>query len=53
LQNSEIQGQRHLNDRTRRDYQQKKRSAEFRKELLLKLPPTHPLRKDAQERGIL
>lgn len=48
LQNSDIQGQRHLNERTRRDYDHKKRSERFRKELLLKLPPTHPLRK-AQE----
>ena len=53
LQNSDIQGQRHLNERTRRDYDQKKRSAEFRKELLLKLPATHPLRKDAQQRGLI
>ena len=48
LQNSDIQGQRHLNERTRRDYEQQKRSAQFRKELLKNLPPTHPLRK-AQE----
>ncbi len=53
LQNSDIQGQRHLNQRTRRDYDQKKRSAEFRKELLLRLPSMHPLRKDAQERGLI
>jgi hypothetical protein len=53
LQNSDIAGQRHLNDRNRRDYVQKKRAAEFQKELLQKLPPGHPLRKDAQERGVI
>jgi four helix bundle protein len=53
LQNSDIQGQRHLDNRSRRDYAQKKRSAEFQKELLRKLPPGHPLRKDAEERGVI
>lgn len=53
LQNSDIQGQRHLNDRNRRDYAQRKRAAEFQKELLMKLPPGHPLRKAAAERGDL
>src|SRR5882762_1541618 len=51
LQNSEIQGPRHLNERTRREYTQKRRATEFRKELLRKLPPNHPLRKEAEERG--
>ena len=53
LQNSDIQGQRHLNERGRRDYDQKKRAGEFQKQLLGKLPPGHPLRKDAEERGII
>jgi four helix bundle protein len=53
LQNSEIAGQRHLNQRSRRDYDQKRRAAEFQKELLRKLPPGHPLRKDAEERGVI
>ena len=53
LQNSDIQGQRHLNDRTRRDYTQKQRASEFQKELLRKLSPGHPLRKDAVERGLI
>lgn len=53
LQNSDIQGQRHLNERSRRDYQQKKRATQFQKELLLKLPPGHPMRKDAEERGLI
>ena len=53
LQNPEIQGQRHLNQRTRRDYDQKSRAREFQKELLRRLPPEHPLSKDARERGII
>jgi four helix bundle protein len=52
LQNSDIPGQRHLNERTRRDYDRQKRSAEFQKHLLRLLPPGHPLRKDAEKKGI-
>jgi len=48
LQNSDIKGQRHLTDRTRQEDEQKKRAAAFRKDLLLKLPPGHPLRKEAE-----
>ncbi len=51
LQNSVIRGQRHLNQRTREETEQKKRAEKFRKENLLRLPPGHPLRKDAEERG--
>jgi four helix bundle protein len=53
LQNSEIKGQRHLNAGTRRQDDQKKRAEKFRKENLLRLPPGHPLRKDAEERGLI
>ena len=53
LQNSEITGPRHLTAKSRRDDEQKKRAAAFQKELLRKLPPGHPLRKDAEERGVL
>lgn len=53
LQNSDIQGQRHLNERTRRDFDQKKRATNFQQQLLRKLPPGHPLRKDAEERGLI
>ncbi len=53
LQNSEIKGQRHLSERTRRDYDQKKRATEFQKELLRNLPVEHPLRRDAVERGVI
>jgi four helix bundle protein len=53
LQNSPIQGQRHLNDKSRQADEEKKRSASFRKELLRKLSPSHPLRKQAEERGLI
>jgi len=45
LQNTEIKGQRHLSDKTRRQYDAGKRTDEFQQELLEKLPPDHPLRK--------
>jgi four helix bundle protein len=53
LQNSPIEGQRRLNDRTRHDYTQKQRAQETQRRLLRNLPVNHPLRKDAEERGIL
>lgn len=53
LQNSDIKGQRHLTDKSRRDEEQKKRAGDLQKELLRKLPPGHPLRKDAEERGLV
>jgi four helix bundle protein len=45
LQNSEIKGQRHLNDKTRRHYNAGKGAEEFQQELLERLPSNHPLRK--------
>jgi four helix bundle protein len=51
LQDSDIQGQRHLTQRMRREFTQKQRSTEFQKDLLRNLPPSHPLRKEAEERG--
>jgi four helix bundle protein len=45
LQNSDIKGQRHLNEKTRSSYNSKKESEDFQQELLNKLPPNHPLRK--------
>jgi four helix bundle protein len=45
LQNSEIKGQRHLNDKTRQSYHSKKELKEFEEELQQRLPPDHPLRK--------
>jgi four helix bundle protein len=53
LQNSDIKGQRHLTDKSRAEDDQKKRAEKFRKENLLRLPPGHPLRKDAERRGLL
>lgn len=53
LQNSDIKGQRHLNNQTRQADDQKKRAAAFQKNLLRKLPFDHPLRVDAQERGLI
>jgi four helix bundle protein len=51
LQNTDIKGQRHLNARSRREYTDKQRMTEFQKELIRKLPPGHPLRKEAEEDG--
>jgi four helix bundle protein len=45
LQNSEIKGQRHLNDKSRSSYHSKKDTEEFEKELQERLPSNHPLRK--------
>jgi four helix bundle protein len=53
LQNSDIKGQRHLTDKSREQYERDKSANAFRKRLLLNLRPDHPLRKDAQERGLL
>ncbi|HYG36292.1 MAG TPA: four helix bundle protein [Clostridia bacterium] len=53
LQNSAIKGQRHLNDKSRQEDEQRKRAVAAQKRLLAALPPTHPLRKDAEERGLL
>jgi four helix bundle protein len=53
LQNSDIKGQRHLNERTRREDDQKKRAAALQKDLLRKLPASHPLRRDAEARGVI
>lgn len=44
LQNSEIRGQRHLTESTRRQSDRQKRAAAFNQELISKLPATHPLR---------
>jgi four helix bundle protein len=53
LQNSDVKGQRHLTDQSRRLDEEKRRAESFRKVLLRKLPPDNPLRKDAQERGLI
>ncbi len=51
LQNSDIKGPRHLNTKTRQQSEHQKRAATLQKKLLLNLPPTHPLRRDAEQRG--
>jgi hypothetical protein len=53
LQDSPIEGPRHLNARARQEEAERKRAEEMRKVLLRKLPPGHPLRRDAEERGII
>ncbi len=50
LQNSEIKGQRHLNDRVRKEQDQKQRADAFQKRLLENLPANHPLRRQADEK---
>ena len=50
LQNSDIKGQRHLNERVRKEQGQKQRAATFQKKLLENLPANHPLRRAAEER---
>ncbi len=45
LQNSEIRGQRHLNDQSRKEYLSRKDAAAFERELMETLPPDHPFRK--------
>lgn len=53
LQNSDIKGQRHLNDKGRRESEQARRANSFRKDLLRRLPEGHPMRRDAEERGLI
>jgi len=53
LQNSDIKGQRHLTEKSRGYDEQKKRAALTQKDLLRGLPFDHPLRRDAEKRGII
>ena len=45
LQNSEIKGQRHLNKKSKANYELEKGAEDFQKQLRERLPPGHPLRK--------
>ena len=45
LQNCDIQGQRHLNEKTLRHYHKKQKAEAFEDELRASLPRNHPLRK--------
>lgn len=47
LQNSEIQGQRHLNNKVRAEDEQKQKAAALQKKLLANLSENHPLRRKA------
>lgn len=49
LQNSEIKGQRHLNDRVRSSAEHKRQAESFQKELLRRLPVHHPLRRQHEK----
>lgn len=53
LQNSDIKGQRHLNDKTRQAMEQKKRADACNLMLLRHLPAWHPKRKEAEEQGLI
>lgn len=53
LPNSDIQGQRHPTDKSRRATDRRKRATALQKELLRILPAEHPMRKDAEERGLI
>jgi four helix bundle protein len=53
LQNSKIPGQRYLTDRVRRQTEDQPRAADCQKRLLRNLPKEHPLRRDAEERGLI
>lgn len=50
LQNSEIKGQRHLTDRTRRETESKKRAVHFERSMMLALPASHPMRMEYERR---
>jgi four helix bundle protein len=52
LQNSEIKGQRHLNNRVRAEDEQKRKAAALQKKLLANLPANHPLRRNSAESEI-
>jgi four helix bundle protein len=53
LQNSDIKGQRHLTDKSRREAEQKKRSVAFDVTLLRHLSAWHPKRREAEEKGLI
>jgi four helix bundle protein len=52
LQNSDIRGQRHLNNRSRAEDDQKRKAITIQKKLLANLPVNHPLRKKDAESEI-
>ena len=52
LQNSDIKGQRHLNNQIRNDGEQKRKAIAVQKKLLANLPANHPLRRKEAESEI-
>jgi len=50
LQNSEIQGPRYLNERTRKNYRIRKEQETAEREFLNVLPPGHPLRRRREQK---
>ncbi|MEK7674311.1 MAG: hypothetical protein AAB676_00575 [Verrucomicrobiota bacterium] len=42
-----------MNETVRQQTEQQKKAAAMQKQLLRNLPPGHPLRRDAEERGLL
>jgi len=51
VKNSGMKGIRHVTDKDRQVSEQGKKAEAFKKELLMRLPVNHPLRRDAEERG--
>lgn len=45
LQNSEIKGQRYLNEKTKREFDRQQRAEAMQRKLMNMLPPEHPLRR--------
>jgi four helix bundle protein len=52
LQNSDIKGQRHLNNQVRAEDDQKRKAIALQKKLLANLPANHPLRRKEAESEI-
>jgi four helix bundle protein len=50
LQNSDIKGQRHLNDRVREEEDRRRRAEAFQKRLIQLMPPGNPTRLAAEEK---
>jgi four helix bundle protein len=53
LKDTDIKGQRHYSAKEREVEEGRKRAEECRKKLLRMLPPNHPTRREAEERGII
>jgi hypothetical protein len=51
LQNSDIKGPRHLNEKVKGEFERRRKAEAAQKVLLKALPAWHPLRKEAEARG--